>query len=645
MSEKQGQLSLNEATELKENACLPDSFVKLDDYEVNFAEIKYDENLSIAGKFHKLESLRDKLISEEDHQKIIARIRGGTRGDLDDLMGDIIPKKTGFDNESENNNPWINVEQIKFSKEKKNNFSENLNNIIHNKFNILNFNKKIESNQRITKEDYKDIYEFILADNADFMTSKQKELTLNYFKNNKKERQEFIEFVSIHNKGATSLLMLDLVLFDFEDSLNDILSKSRGSLSKEELEFLKNELKEQIKSQEKSVLTLDRAKFLEDFLQKIQKNSKFNGENLKKFILKANELKADSHKYELLQDNKLYNLGVDIPKEKDPNPIILKNQKILLANIDVKIKKLEEENLKNPSDDILEDIADYKKLKENLEKFTGVKIDQERVKTFKERDFSVMAHLISEGKSDKEIMTELEKGNSALKDFNQKTGFNLSQKEVNLSNNSSINFSSSTIYAPNSDYRGDFFGEIFKNLDAGRDGEIKTVSYNDGFSVNISKEGDRYNVKYGDRTESCNKDEVKNVISMGRYMNQMGLGFLFGGINKILYKINQKGNGKINELDGLEYEEKILGLKSIGEALIPGFDSTNTDIKELEKQFNPLIFNNNIRQMRTDKSNKLPKKLADNNGEISSLFELAKVMYPGDSKGKDFSIDSFIKNI
>jgi hypothetical protein len=70
--------------------------------------------------------------------------------------------------------------------------------------------------------------------------------------------------------------MLDLVLFDFEDSLNDILSKSRGSLSKEELEFLKNELKEQIKSQEKSVLTLDRAKFLEDFLQKIQKNSKFN---------------------------------------------------------------------------------------------------------------------------------------------------------------------------------------------------------------------------------------------------------------------------------------------------------------------------------------------------------------------------------
>jgi hypothetical protein len=32
------------------------------------------------------------------------------------------------------------------------------------------------------------------------MTSKQKELTLNYFKNNKKERQEFMEFVSIHNK-------------------------------------------------------------------------------------------------------------------------------------------------------------------------------------------------------------------------------------------------------------------------------------------------------------------------------------------------------------------------------------------------------------------------------------------------------------
>jgi len=66
----------------------------------------------------------------------------------------------------------------------------------------------------------------------------------------------------------------------------------------------------------------------------------------------------------------------------------------------------------------------------------------------------------------------------------------------------------------------------------------------------------------------------------------------------------------------------------------------------LERQFtDKIIFNQKINDLRDKKSSKLPTELKNKSWNISSLFELAKIMYPGDSKWKDFSIDSFIRSI
>ncbi|EKD66653.1 MAG: hypothetical protein ACD_49C00026G0028 [uncultured bacterium (gcode 4)] len=236
--------------------------------------------------------------------------------------------------------------------------------------------------------------------------------------------------------------------------------------------------------------------------------------------------------------------------------------------------------------------------------------------------------------SNKDINSELEKWNPALKAFNQNN---------NIPSN--YNFSSSIINVP-SDNRTEFYGEIFKNLDSGK-WKNENLSFPNWFNINISKSWNFYEIHYWDKKETCKDiNEAINVISMWEYIQKVWLWFLFWGISRVIDRIKEKWNWKIDEKDGLSNDEMRLWLKSIWQALIPGFDSSNPDIKELEKQFTDKeIFNQKINDLRDKKNDNLPDKLKNHIWNISSLFELAKLMYPGDSKWKDFSIDSFINSI
>lgn len=280
-------------------------------------------------------------------------------------------------------------------------------------------------------------------------------------------------------------------------------------------------------------------------------------------------------------------------------------------------------------------VLEQKNIIDIYSKYKSGNIAAKRINYFSSSDIGKIIDLKWKWKSNSDINGELEKWNSALKQFNQTN---------NIPSN--FNFSSSVIYIP-SDNRREFYSELYKNLDSGRDWDVKTLSSNDWFNFNISKTWNKYRLNYWDRTEICERKEVRNVVEMWRYMNRIWLWFMFWGISRIIEKINSKPTWiKINELDWLDNSEKILWLKSIWEALIPGFDSSNPDIKELEKQFTDKdIFNEKIKQVKTDKSGKFSDKLKNNIWNISSLEELAKLMYPGDSKRKDFSIDLFIKNI
>lgn len=280
-------------------------------------------------------------------------------------------------------------------------------------------------------------------------------------------------------------------------------------------------------------------------------------------------------------------------------------------------------------------VLEQKRILDMYSKYKGGDIAAKRLSYFSSYDIGKIIDWKTKWKSNNDINSELEKWNPALKAFNQSN---------NISSN--YNFSSSVIHIP-SDNRREFYSELYKNLDSWKDWDVKTLSSNDWFNFNISKTWNKYRVNYWDRTEICERNEVRNVVEMWRYMNKIWLGFLFWGISRIIQKINSKPTWiKINELDWLDNSEKILWLKSIWEALIPWFDSTKTDIKDLEKQFtDKVIFNEKINKAKADKSSKFYDKLKGQIWNISSLEQLAKVLYSGDSKRKDFPIDSFIKNI
>ncbi|MCK9272335.1 hypothetical protein M0P65_02200 [Candidatus Gracilibacteria bacterium] len=441
----------------------------------------------------------------------------------------------------------------------------------------------------------------------------------NYLISNNSQRKVFLDKFSKVRIGAMCPSINGSIFYDFLGKLHLFeFNKKRKvfeqelvkKLGKENGKKLLNLIDEESKI---SACTFDLVKVISDFNKTLDgtKTNKLSLNEIKYFTGESINLKNDEHYIEL--------------------------NKILNEN-DVLLNELEGKNEKE-----IRRILGFKKI--NIEaqdkiiglylKYKDSNIITKRFNTLTTADIGQIIEGKNKGLSNKEINSGLEKGNPALKTINQNN---------NISSN--INFSSSVINIP-SDNRREFYNELYKNLDSGKDGDIKTLSSNDGFNFNISKTGNKYRVNYGDRTEICERKEVRNVIEMGKYMKKIGLGFLFGGISRVIEKINSKPTGiKINELDGLDNSEKILGLKSIGEALIPGFDSSNTDIKELERQFTDKdIFNEKIKQAKSDKNCKFADKLKGQIGNISSLEQLAKILYPADSNRKDFSIDSFINNL
>ncbi|EKD66652.1 MAG: hypothetical protein ACD_49C00026G0027 [uncultured bacterium (gcode 4)] len=194
------------------------------------------------------------------------------------------------------------------------------------------------------------------------------------------------------------------------------------------------------------------------------------------------------------------------------------------------------------------------------------------------------------------------------------------------------------------------FDDLLENISSWKDWKIKNLSFNDGFKFSISKTGNSFILNYWDRKETCkNLDEVKNVVEMWRYIKKLWLWFLIWDISKILIQIRSKSIWNIEEKDGLSKEEMRLWLISIWKALIPGFDSTKSDIKELERQFTDKdIFNAKIEDVKrnTNNNDSFSCKLRDKNiWGFSSLEELAKFRYSKESDWKDFSISAFLKNI
>lgn len=401
-----------------------------------------------------------------------------------------------------------------------------------------------------------------------------------------------------------------LHLFEFNKKRKVFEQELVKKLWKENWKKLLNLIDEESKI---SACTFDLVKVISDFNKTLDwtKTNKLSLNEIKYFTWESINLKNDEHYIEL--------------------------NKILNEN-DVLLNELEWKNEKE-----IRRILWFKKI--NIEaqdkiiwlylKYKDSNIITKRFNTLTTADIWQIIEWKNKWLSNKEINSWLEKWNPALKTINQNN---------NISSN--INFSSSVINIP-SDNRREFYNELYKNLDSGKDWDIKTLSSNDWFNFNISKTWNKYRVNYWDRTEICERKEVRNVIEMWKYMKKIWLGFLFWGISRVIEKINSKPTWiKINELDWLDNSEKILWLKSIWEALIPGFDSSNTDIKELERQFTDKdIFNEKIKQAKSDKNCKFADKLKGQIWNISSLEQLAKILYPADSNRKDFSIDSFINNL
>ncbi|MDD2486917.1 MAG: hypothetical protein PHS92_00915 [Candidatus Gracilibacteria bacterium] len=278
---------------------------------------------------------------------------------------------------------------------------------------------------------------------------------------------------------------------------------------------------------------------------------------------------------------------------------------------------------------------------DSLKKQKKADIAIERNKLIKSTEIKKIIEEKKKGKSNEEIMRELEKNNKELSEFNKKVekGIDTLSEKSKAEN---VKPETPRESAPEKkrqviENSGGSYSSVVNSLN---DPEFKgRIDLGSNSHLTKTESGD-YILKIGkEKFKSKEKKDILNILEL----KDLGLDFLFPHMRKIerAIKNNPKNIGiSFDVKNGLDNEEKKNFLKIIGNAFIPGFNENATDIRN---EFNI----SNINAKISSPKNK-DQKMKHHTGKFESIKSLADFFCSDDKSKKDgskFNIDKLLERL